>query len=32
MLWAADAHQDAGGRLETFLTKHEYDFLLFGGI
>ena len=26
---ASDAHQEVWGRLETFLTKHEYDFLLF---
>jgi len=26
---ASDAHQDVWGTLETFLTKHEYDFLLF---
>jgi hypothetical protein len=26
---ASDAHQDVWGTLETFLTKREYDFLLF---
>lgn len=26
---ASDAHQEVWGTLETFLTKHEYDFLLF---
>ena len=26
---ASDAHQEVWGRLATFLTKHEYDFLLF---
>jgi hypothetical protein len=26
---ASDAHQEVWGRLETFLTKHDYDFLLF---
>ncbi len=26
---ASDAHQDVWGTLETFLTKHEHDFLLF---
>jgi hypothetical protein len=26
---ASDAHQEVWARLETFLTKHEYDFLLF---
>ena len=26
---ASDAHQDVWGTLETFLTRHEYDFLLF---
>lgn len=26
---ASDPHQDVWGTLETFLTKHEYDFLLF---
>ena len=26
---ASDAHQEVWGRLETFLTTHEYDFLLF---
>lgn len=26
---ASDAHQDVWGRLETFLTRHDYDFLLF---
>ena len=25
----SDAHQDVWGTLETFLTKREYDFLLF---
>jgi hypothetical protein len=26
---ASDAHQEVWGALETFLTQHEYDFLLF---
>ena len=26
---ASDAHQEVWSRLETFLTKHEYNFLLF---
>jgi hypothetical protein len=26
---ASDAHQDVWGTLETYLTKREYDFLLF---
>lgn len=26
---ASDAHQEVWGRLETFLTRHDYDFLLF---
>jgi heme-degrading monooxygenase HmoA len=26
---ASDAHTEVWGRLETFLTRHEYDFLLF---
>ena len=26
---ASDAHQDVWGTLETFLTRHQYDFLLF---
>jgi hypothetical protein len=26
---ASDPHQEVWGTLETFLTKHEYDFLLF---
>ena len=26
---ASDAHQEVWARLETFLTKHEFDFLLF---
>lgn len=26
---ASDAHQEVWGRLEAFLTKREYDFLLF---
>jgi len=26
---ASDAHQEVWGRLETFLTKHDCDFLLF---
>ena len=26
---ASDAHQEVWGTLETFLTRHEYDFLLF---
>ena len=26
---ASDAHTDVWGHLETFLTKHDYDFLLF---
>jgi hypothetical protein len=26
---ASDAHQKVWGTLETFLTKHDYDFLLF---
>jgi hypothetical protein len=26
---ASDAHQEVWGTLEAFLTKHEYDFLLF---
>src|ERR1041385_9100705 len=26
---ASDAHQVVWGRLETFLTSHDYDFLLF---
>lgn len=26
---ASDAHQDVWGRFETFLTSHDYDFLLF---
>lgn len=26
---ASDAHQEVWGRLETFLTRREYDFLLF---
>lgn len=26
---ASDAHQEVWSRLETFLTKHAYDFLLF---
>ena len=26
---ASDAHQEVWGKLETFLTKHDYDFLLF---
>jgi hypothetical protein len=26
---ASDAHTEVWGRLETFLTKHTYDFLLF---
>jgi hypothetical protein len=26
---ASDAHQDVWGTLETFLTKRDYDFLLF---
>ncbi len=26
---ASDAHQEVWGTLETFLTKREYDFLLF---
>jgi len=26
---ASDAHQQVWGALETFLTKHDYDFLLF---
>jgi hypothetical protein len=26
---ASDAHQEVWGTLETFLTKHDYDFLLF---
>jgi len=26
---ASDAHQVVWGTLETFLTKHQYDFLLF---
>jgi hypothetical protein len=26
---ASDAHQDVWGTLETFLTRREYDFLLF---
>ena len=25
----SDAHQEVWGTLETFLTKHDYDFLLF---
>jgi hypothetical protein len=29
-LWvASDAHTEVWGHLETFLTSHEYDFLLF---
>jgi hypothetical protein len=26
---ASDAHTEVWGRLEAFLTRHEYDFLLF---
>ncbi len=26
---ASDVHQEVWGTLETFLTRHEYDFLLF---
>jgi hypothetical protein len=26
---ASDSHQNVWGTLETFLTKHDYDFLLF---
>jgi hypothetical protein len=26
---ASDPHQEVWGTLETFLTRHEYDFLLF---
>ena len=26
---ASDAHQEVWGTLESFLAKHEYDFLLF---
>jgi hypothetical protein len=26
---ASEAHQEVWGRLETFLTSHDYDFLLF---
>jgi hypothetical protein len=26
---ASDAHTDVWGRLESFLTRHDYDFLLF---
>ena len=26
---ASEAHREVWGRLETFLTKHDYDFLLF---
>ena len=26
---ASDAHQEVWGTLETFLTRHQYDFLLF---
>lgn len=26
---ASEAHQDVWGTLETFLTSHEYDFILF---
>ena len=26
---ASEAHQEVWGRLETFLTKHDYNFLLF---
>mgnify|MGYP003449523099 FL=1 len=26
---ASDPHQDVWGTLETFLTRHDYDFLLF---
>ena len=26
---ASDAHQEVWGTLETFLARHEYDFLLF---
>ena len=26
---ASDTHQEVWGKLETFLTKHDYDFLLF---